>query len=95
MVRITYTDHLKLRLGVRKIPEDYPKIIYTNPDQKFFDNLEGTYIAIKRLKYNQKLRKMMIAYEKKNEEVEIITIHPITDEKIINRIMSGRWEKNE
>ena len=38
---------------------------------------------------------MMIAYEEKDEEIEIIIIHPLTDEKIMNRIMSGRWTKNE
>lgn len=38
---------------------------------------------------------MMIAYEEKNGEVEIITIHPISDEKIVNRMISGRWIKHE
>jgi len=37
----------------------------------------------------------MIAYEEKEGKIEIVTIHPITDEKIINRIMSKRWTKNE
>ena len=89
-----YTDHLKLRLRIRRIPEDCPKKIYENPEQKFFDNLEGNYIAIKKLHYNKKSRNMMIAYEIKDNEIEIITIHPITDEKIINRVLSGRWVKN-
>lgn len=95
MVNIVYTEHLKLRLRVRKIPYEYPRVIYGNPDQKFFDELEKTSIAIKRLKYNKELRNMMIAYEVKDEKVEIVTIHPITDEKIINRTISGRWTKNE
>ena len=95
MVNIVYTEHLKLRLRVRKIPYEYPKIIYENPDQKFFDELEKTSVAIKKLKYNKKLRNMMIVYEVKDEKVEIVTIHPITDEKIINRTISGRWTKNE
>ena len=90
-----YTEHLKLRLKVRKIPEEYPKKIYENPDQKLFDNLEGTFISIKKLPYNTKVRNMMIAYEEKNEEINIITIHPISEEKIINKIISKRWSKNE
>ncbi len=94
-MEIYYTYHLKLRLKIRKIPEEYPKIIYKNPDQKFFDNLENTNIAIKRLKYNKKLRNMMIAYDIKDNKVEIITIHPINDEKLINRTLSGRWTENE
>lgn len=36
---------------------------------------------------------MMIAYEVKSNKVEIITIHPISDEKIINRTINRRWTK--
>ena len=95
MAKIYCTGHLKLRLKIRKIPEDYPQKIYKEPEKKFFDNVEGTHIAIKKLEYNKKIRNIMIAYEEKKGDIEIITIHPITEEKIINRIISGRWIKNE
>lgn len=95
MKSIIHTDHLKLRLKVRKIPDDYPDIIYKNPEQKYYDVLENTFINIKKLKYNKKLRNMMIAYEEKDDKVEIVTIHPINDEKTINRVVSGRWIKHE
>ena len=93
MKEIKYTEHLKLRLMVRKIPFNYPKIIYENPEQKFFDNFEGTKIAVKKLKYNNSMRNVMIAYEEKDKVVNIVTAHPISDEKIINRLISGRWSK--
>ena len=35
----------------------------------------------------------MIAFEKKGNDVEIITIHPIKDEQIINRVINKRWSK--
>ena len=35
---------------------------------------------------------MMIAYENKENFMEIVTIHPISDEKIMNRLMNGRWK---
>ena len=73
----------------------YPRIIYTNPEQKYYDTEEGHFIAIKKLLYNNKVRNIMIAYEEKNGTVEIITIHPITEEKIISRIVGRRWIKNE
>ena len=95
MAHIGYSEHLKLRLKVRNIPEDYPNQIFQKPEQKFFDNSEKTSIAVKKLHYNKKLRNMMIAYEEKDDLIDIITIHPITDEKIIKRVMSGRWTKNE
>ena len=93
MPPIIYTNHLKLRMKIRKIQEDYPRKIYKNPEQEFFDNTENTHIAIKKLHYNKKVRNMMIAYEKKDSNIEIITIHPITEEKIINRIIGRRWIK--
>ena len=93
MKEIEYVEHLKLRLKIIKIPEHYPKEIYKNPEQRFFDNVERTFIAIKKPDYNKKLRNMMIAYEEKENKAEIITIHPITDEKIINRLMSKMWTK--
>lgn len=95
MKDIQYTDHLKVRLKARNIPEDYPEKIYKNPERKFFDRVEGNSIAVKKLQYNNKERNMMIAYEEKAEEVEIVTIHPITEEQIIKRIMNRRWIKNE
>ncbi|MBI2971419.1 MAG: hypothetical protein HYY37_03320 [Candidatus Aenigmarchaeota archaeon] len=94
MAKISYTAHLKLRLKIRKIPEDYPRKIYKNPEQMFFDVSEETKISIKKLFYNNKVRNMMIAYEEKSGNVEIITIHPVTEEKIINRIMKRRWVKD-
>ena len=54
MLQIEYTDHLKLRLKIRKIQEDYPRRIYKNPEQTFYDNIEKTSIAIKKLYYNRK-----------------------------------------
>ena len=51
MEEIKYTNHLRLRLGIRRIHSEYPRIIYASPEQMFFDNVEKTNIAIKRLKY--------------------------------------------
>ena len=95
MVEINYAEHLKLRLKLRKFPDHYPAEIYLAAEQKFLDIIERRHIAIKRLKYNNKVRNIMIAYDKLNGKIEIVTIHPITDEKIANRIISGRWVKNE
>ncbi len=92
--RVVYTSHLELRLKARRIPREYPRLVLEEPDQKFFDTVERTLIAIKRLEYNSKMRQMMIAYNK-NDTVEIITIHPIREEQMINRIANKRWTKNE
>ena len=92
-MNIIYTNHVKLRLALRRIPEEYPRLIFEKPEQKFFDIREKRIIAIKKLKYNHRLRYIMIAYEIKNACAFIITIHPIREDQIINRIKSGRWQK--
>ena len=91
MVEVIYTEHLQFRLKLRKIPNDFPQKIFQEPEQQFYDTIEDTFIAIKKLYYNGKPRNMMIAYEKKKIIIQIITIHPITDEKIINRVINNRW----
>ena len=93
-MKLIYTNHLKLRLKIRKIPFGYPKEILEKPDDIFFDVTENRKIAIKKLKYNRSIRNMMVAYDETEDGVEIVTIHPISDEKILNRRMSGRWIKN-
>ena len=94
MVEIQYSSHLNLRLKIRQIPHSYPKKIYEEPEQTFFDTAEKTNIAVKKLMYNAKLRNMMIAYEQRDYIIEIITIHPIRDEQIMNRQLTRRWIKN-
>lgn len=91
MVEVAYSNHLKLRLTLRKIPETYPAEIYHHPEQRFFDVVEGTQIAVRRLLYSNKVRPMMIAYEWEEGKAKIVTIHPMAEDKIINRILSGRW----
>ena len=95
MKKIINTDHLILRLKVRNIPDDYPQKIYLAPEQKYFDTVEKTHIYIKNLRYNNKIRHMMIACEETADVVRIITIHPMREESIINRVIRGRWVKNE
>ena len=91
--KTTYTKHLETRLKARNIPKEYPEKIYENPEQKFYDTLTETMIATKKLYYNKKTRTMMIAYTEQQNKISIITIHPITEEKIINRTINKRWIK--
>lgn len=94
MKNIIYSNHLQCRLQIREVPEHYPREIYRYPEQCFLDSVEGHTIAVKRLDYNGKARNMMIAYDETGDNATIITIHPISDEMIINRTISGRWKKS-
>lgn len=94
-MKIIYRPHLKRRLKERKIPYDYPKKIYLEARQKFFDTKTDHHITVSKLKYSGKLRSLVISYDIIGTNVEIVTIHPISDQEISNKTKSGRWVKNE
>lgn len=95
LVKIILKGHLELRLVERQIPLDYPEKVILKPDHKFFDSQSLHEVAIKYLQYKDKLRPMMVAYDIIGQEFQIITIHPITDQEIKNKLERGRWIKNE
>lgn len=92
-MKIILKPHLKIRLKERAIPQTFPRKILSEPDSKYFDNLTGHYIAIKKLEYYGKLRFMVVAYDIINSEVQIITVHPIASQEIRNKIKRERWIK--
>ena len=94
-MKIKYVTHLKNRLKERKIPYSYPKIILKESDNKYRDNVTGRNIAVKRMIYGEGEKNMVIAYVIINEVFEIITIHPVSNSELKNKINSGRWIKNE
>lgn len=92
-MKITLRPHLKIRLKQRFIPQDYPKNILLNPEENYFDTLTNHNIAIKTLQYSGKLRPMVVAYDIIGKTIEAVTIHPITEQEIDNRLQKGRWVK--
>lgn len=94
-MKIILRPHLKLRLQQREIPQDYPGKILSKPDNQYTDTLSNHQIAVKRLKYNGKLRPMAIAYDIIKSEIQVITVYPTTNQEISNRIKRRRWIKYE
>lgn len=94
-MKIIYRSHLKRRLLERKVPNIYPGKIYQEAEQVFYDIIANHYIAVKKLHYSGLLRNMVIAYDIIGERIEIITIHPISDSELRNKIQSRRWKRYE
>jgi len=93
MKKIVYSPHLILRLKLRKIPYALPKKIYQTAKEHYFDNQTLKEIAIKKVKFKNKFREMAVIYEEINNQINLITIHPLKDYQKISRIKSGRWQK--
>ena len=79
---------------MRKIPYKLPRNIYLLADQRYLDTSTRHNIAVKRVRYYRKQVYFMIAYDKKGKEVEVVTIHPISEEQIKARVENKRWIKN-
>lgn len=92
-MRIVYSEHLKRRLDIRRIPIELPEIIFNEYDEKYFDYETGNFVLIKKVEFLQKPRDMMIVYEEEHDKVEIITIHPLKRFQKENRIKTGRWKR--
>lgn len=96
--RIQYADHLRLRLTLRKIPEQLPRKIYQRAKERFFDTVTHHRVAVARAHYAGKIREMAVSFEDNGETVTLITIHPLKEQQKTNRINARKWvpyEKKE
>ena len=93
MKKIVYSSHLILRLKLREIPYNLPREIYQTSKERYFDRETLKRVAIKKIKFKNKLREMALIYEEINNQVNLITIHPLKNYQKIGRIKSGRWQK--
>ena len=87
---IKYSKHLENLLILRKIPRDLPLRIFEQAEERFTDGETGNYIAVKRVESFGKERDMIVVHDKKEDEVEIIPIHPLKERQKENRVESGR-----
>lgn len=94
-MKIILQSHLKIRLQQRNIPPDYPKKAVINPDARYFDKQTTHLIAVKKLEYSGEIRPMAVSYDLKSGIIQIITIHPISQQEIKNKIKRKRWIKYE
>lgn len=92
-MKIIYSNHLEMRIKERGFPHEYPNTIYNDPDEKYFDNINNSYIAIKTMLYFKKMRKISIAYIFIEQDVKIKTIHTEETSKINYKLRTGRYIK--
>lgn len=93
MKRVVYAGHLKLRLAIRNIPFEIPEKIYREALEHYYDRDTDHKIATKSLRFGEKTKEVMIAYDEFPDRVEIITIHPLKSKQKQQRIESGRWKR--
>lgn len=90
-MKVRLSDHLKLRIKVRKINRLLPLNIIKNPSEIYFDQETKHWIAVKEENYAGKLRPMIAVFDKVNDSIEIITIYPSDKKEIAARLERRRW----
>jgi hypothetical protein len=78
---------------MRGISSPMPKKIFKEAKEHYYDNLTSHYVAVHKLEFNNKVREFALTYDKKENAIEIITVHPIKAYQKISRINSGRWQR--
>lgn len=92
-MHVIYSKHLKFRLQLRNIDYDLPKNILDFAKERFIDAETDHTIAIMTVQLYGKSRDVMIAYTVSENEVTILTIHPLQEGQKERRILSGRWRE--
>ncbi len=90
-MKLVFTDHLKTRLKQRKISSRLVRDVFKQDAEKYWDKLRDHHIIVGNISYKGATGKVLIAYDKIDETLEIITIHTITEVQIKQRLSSGRW----
>lgn len=93
--KVNYSSHLIVRMNLREIPYNLPMQIYRTASESYFDLQTGNYAAVKKTWYKDKWREMVVVYREEEEEIKLITIHPLKPYQKEARITSGRWKKDE
>lgn len=93
--KVYYTEHLKLRLKARNIHEELPRKILNEADERYWDTATSKWIALKKVRYKNKEREFIVVYEKTDEIINLITVHPIKTYQKYHRIKTGRWKEWE
>lgn len=89
---IRYSDHLTFRLSVREIDYDLPANIYHASKEKYYDTATDLLIAVGKTLHKGAYREFAVTYRETDDEILLITIHPLKQHQKENRIQTNRWK---
>lgn len=91
-MKIIFSDHLKVRMKLREIPEVIVRKIYLEADEKLYDTETSNLVAIKKILFQGRDKDMAVIYKEFGDEVLLYTVHPLKSGQKENRINKGRWK---
>ena len=82
-------------MRLRHIPAQLPELVYFEAERRVLDNQTGLLVALKRLEIQGKWRDMALSYTQSDEDIVLITIHPLREDQYERRLASGWWQPHE
>jgi hypothetical protein len=89
-MKLQYTDYARRRLQERHIPEKWIAEIIAHGD-RYRDVLSGREVAVGRQQYLGKERDVMVAFERHDDTIVVITSSALKESQKQRRIQTGRW----
>ncbi len=90
---IVFSEHAETQILTRKISKAKVLDIYTSPDSYYYDVINSSTIAVKKIKYGENMKDITVAFIKDGNDVIIRTVHPSGKNEVRNRIREGRYAK--
>lgn len=94
-MRLKFSLHAERRMNERKISKSIIRKVIEAPDGCFFDTVTKHTIFIKRLLFREEERFIAVSTDQTEDQVVIVSVHPIRRRDYTSRIESGRWIKYE
>ena len=85
------TAHFSKRCKMRRISEQFVDNLVYHYDEIYFDKTTNNLIFLKKVKWINKERDMILVALIKEEDLYLITIHPLKENQKENRIENRRW----
>jgi hypothetical protein len=82
-------------MKLRGIDKELVEDIFLRADAYLEDTQTNTLVAVKRAAITGKEKDIALIYRKIDDEVLLITIHPLREGQVESRIRNGRWKKYE
>lgn len=90
-MKIYASRHFEERRKLREIPENLPEQILREADEHYRDQATGHSIAVKRILFQDKERDIALIYSREQNEIILLTLHPLKEGQWKNRVESRRW----
>lgn len=86
------TEHARFRMHLRRISREAVGQVFAHPIVQATDTLTGYSIVVGKGLYGRGDRLLTVIYEEGEDQLEIVSVHPIRASQYRMRLQRGRWK---